>query len=497
LARRLRRFLIAAPWFGLTALFRLLYGFRVEGEENLPAEGPYIVILNEHSVVATIVSGWISIMLLTRVLDKEPDSTAAYMQEELWSFSYFRHVAGDKMPVRLRPLLPHGAGRLALGLLNGYQRLRRGGLVVLNPEGDMPWDGRPLPVGSSAAWLGLHTGAPLVPAICMASSYDIWPRWRTRPSLRGQLRLRVGQPFRLCEAAQDRVSDEGLARANARIQAECERLRYEPGGVGRWAGPPMRDGVPVKGPVQVRPRPEQVLTRPLDPTSRPPLLKRGMGLLLWRCPICHTHDALAQERRRGRGESLACRACGARWAVRRVIGRDFRLEVVEGPADLLGLDMALSAWYDEMKREFRPEPIRIAGIDPLPGEQVYLEASHVPLAPHRPNALFDGHDGREAPRAQLPGRPQAADWAGIGEGRLLLTSRRLLWQGPQGELDFHWSSVRSIYLWLVNTLGIKYGTAPYRFTLGDEVGLKWLAYAGTVARQAAERDGHAVTVSSF
>ncbi|MBU0702662.1 MAG: hypothetical protein KKC18_02205 [Chloroflexi bacterium] len=51
--------------------------------------------------------------------------------------------------------------------------------------------------------------------------------------------------------------------------------------------------------------------------------------------------------------------------------------------------------------------------------------------------------------------------------------------------------------WFFNTLGINYGTAPYQFKLGQEVGLKWLTYAGTLALQSAERDGHVVTATPF
>ena len=59
------------------------------------------------------------------------------------------------------------------------------------------------------------------------------------------------------------------------------------------------------------------------------------------------------------------------------------------------------------------------------------------------------------------------------------------------------SRVTAVSLWLINTLGINYGTAPYQFKLGSEAGLKWLTYAGTLARQAAERDGHVVTITPF
>ena len=119
------------------------------------------------------------------------------------------------------------------------------------------------------------------------------------------------------------------------------------------------------------------------------------------------------------------------------------------------------------------------------------------LLPHQPNALFEGWTKREAPQSQLPGRPELAAWASLGEGRCVLTSHRLVWQGQQGELDFRWASIRAVYLWLVKTLGINYGAARYRLGLDQEVGLKWLTYVGTMAQQAAERDGHKVTVSPF
>ena len=51
----------------------LLAGFHVEGEENIPPEGPFILALNEYSPVAMLVSGWISIVLLI-VLDSTADN---------------------------------------------------------------------------------------------------------------------------------------------------------------------------------------------------------------------------------------------------------------------------------------------------------------------------------------------------------------------------------------------------------------------------------------
>ena len=492
-----RSLVVGAPWSLAAFLCRLLYGFHVEEAERIPPEGPFIVALREHSLFAILVSGWISIVLLKKVLGRDPDNAMAYMQEDLFAFGYFREALGDKSRGHYAALVPHSAGRLALSLLDGYRVLRNGGIVIMNPEGDAPWDGRPLPIGHALAWLGLYSAAPIVPVLCSVGAYDIWPRWQPGPTLRGRMELKVGHPFRLCDVPQERVTEEDLAQASVRIRAEFDQIVYGPGGLSEWAGPPLRDGGPVERPVQFRPAPEPAAGDPETNHTQAPLWKRGLPLLLWRCPVCGTSDALLHERPRFRPQTLRCQACGVRWQVQHVVGKDFRLRVVEGPADLVGLDMALSTWYDEMKRGFQPTPIPANGVDLLAGEEVYLEARDVPLLPYRPNALFDGWTEREAPQVQPRGRHRVADWASIGEGRLLLTSQRLLWQGPQREVDFMWPSTTAVSIFMVNVLGIKYGTALYRFPLGQEVGLKWLTYAGTLAQQAPRHSDHKLTVSSF
>jgi hypothetical protein len=179
------------------------------------------------------------------------------------------------------------------------------------------------------------------------------------------------------------------------------------------------------------------------------------------------------------------------------VGQDFRLKVVDGPADLIGLDMALSAWHDEMKTDFQPSPTPAPDLKLLTGEELYLKADRVRLLPYRPNVLFDSWASGEAPRLQPDSQAQSPDWAPIGTGRLFLTNQRLLWEGAYGGLDFWWSATRSVFLPWQGVLGIIYGSAPYRFELGGGVGLKWLTYAGTLAQQAAAREGHKVTISSY
>ncbi len=487
---------ITAPWFLAEGVFRLLYGFHVEGLENLPARGPFILVLNEYSLIGMLISGWISIRLVLSSNERTENSTVSYMQEELWAAGYFRKaftIAGERYG-KYSPLSPHTAGNLALSLLDGFRCLQRGGVVIINPEGDMPWDGRPLPLGSALAWLALHTTAPIVPALCSIDSYDIWPRWQVLPRPSGRLSLKIGKPFKLCDEPQAKVGEAELATANARLQTEFDAIRYGPDGIPDWAGPALRNGLPTQPPdgTALAPKP---LISPAPRHQQASLIRRGIGQVLWQCPVCRTNDALVHERPRFRPQTLHCEACGTRWELRRVMGKDFRLKVVEGLPEWLGFDMALSAWYDLMRRNFCPVPIQVSDVNLIPGEEVYLETDRARLLPYRPSLLFDGWKEREPPKKQPPGRHDFADWSSIGEGRLLLTSHRLLWQSPERELDFMWPSVTAINMWIVNTLGVRYGTAPYRLAVGQEVGLKWLTHAGLLARRAAAREGRTVLVS--
>jgi hypothetical protein len=434
------------------------------------------------------------------------DKYVATLHEDVWTRIWSRY---PNIRIPLHPLRPHSAGVLALGLMDQLQALREDGVAVINPEGELSWDGRPLPIRPGAAWLGLHTAAPLVPMSCSAGGYDIWPLWQKRPSLRGHVVVRMGRPFQLCDSPMERVTPQDLEKANACIWAELNQLCYGSGGVAEWAGPPLRDGVPVEQPVQLelasarlsleegRGRLEPVVVSQSSGETQAREREWSILLLLWRCPVCHTDDALIHERPRFRPQTLSCRACSTRWEIRRMVEKDFRLKVVDGPDDLVGLDMALSTWYDEMKAGFQPSPIPVPDVELLAGEELYLRADGVELLPYKPSALFDGWTGGEAPRAQPGGQSQSPDWASIGTGQLFLTNQRLFWKGPQGGLDFWWPSIRSVFQPWQGVLGIVYGAALYRFALGHEVGRKWLTYAGTLTQEAAAQGGHKATISPF
>lgn len=490
-----QRLLFEMPWHAIVGLLRLMYGFRVEGAENLPSEGPFILVVNEHSPIAFLITGWISIVSLKEAFKRNPE-TISFLREELFDFPFFRSALTDKTPGRYAALTPVSAGRLALGLLEAYRVLEKKGIVVLNPEGDMPWDGRPLRLGHALAWLGLHSAAPMVPAIITMGAYDIWPRWQPRLNLSGRVRLRIGKPFRLSDVPRERVSEDDMLKAERILRACIDELCYENGGKAGWSGAPTRNGTalnetPTIPNIHASAQFERARKHPV------PLWRRGIGLLLWRCPLCRVDDSIVHERPLLGKQSVRCQACQSRWRVRRIPGKDFRLEVIEGPAEVLGLEMSLSDWYDQIKKDLLLPQSPSA----LPGqtrpETTITQANDATLLPRLPNPLTDKWNGREPPRVQPPSQVQLAGWGKVGKGQLMLTDQRLVWEGPAGPLDFWWRDVTSVSLWMLNTLTIRYGSAQYRFELGQENGLKWLAYAGTQAQRAAAETGGKPNIGQF
>ncbi len=502
--RRLGSFANDLPWYMAGGIGHLLWGFQVLDEKNIPEKGPYILAVNETGLASMLVSGYFSIVMLHKILEQNPLGTTTYMQEELWSFSYFRKAlgtgenkVGSGMGGKYLALVPHSAGVWALNLLEGYHSLKQGGIVVLNPQGEATWSGRPVPCHHSAAWLSLRTGAPIIPCLSTIGAYDLWPRWQTMPSRKGDLKLAVGKPFTLADRPLDHVTDADVERGTARVSEEFDRVAYgRSGGIAGWVGPILRNGKPVTEPITLRP-PAKPLT-PVPPEILAlPRGKRGIAQLLWQCPVCRADEALTFRHPRFKKHTLRCHACGTVWEWQHVVDKDFRMKVVQGPEELIGLEMGASTWYEHMKQNFVPKPISVSGVELLPGEQVYLEKGDVPFVPYKPSTLFDGWTGREPPKAQPRDKREYADWAAVGEGRLLLTSHRLLWQGPQGELDFLWPSVTAVYQFVADILGIRYGTALYRFDLNNALMLRWLTHAGVMAQKAAEVDGHKVTVSNY
>jgi 1-acyl-sn-glycerol-3-phosphate acyltransferase len=141
---------------------------------------------------------------------------------------------------------------------------RVGGVVGLFPEGQLTWDGHPLPLKSGLQQLISYLDVPVV-TVRLTNGDRLWPAWAEHPR-RTKLRIDIDPPKRF-------EPGEPVERHVA------ERLHVDPDTCTRW---------PVRG---LR-------------------LAAGLARFLRYCPACGAADVLAD-----RGNRLSCAICRRQWAV--------------------------------------------------------------------------------------------------------------------------------------------------------------------------------------
>lgn len=199
-----------APLFYRAAQFiarngwRLAGGIRVEGRENVPASGPFLLIANHQSFLDPV---------FTQAVVRRPiyamakstqfsDPVVGWMMRRVCSF-----------PVR-RYQVDAQAVRVAL------RHLERGRGVAVYIEGERTWDGRLQDPQPGTARIALRAGVPIIPC-AISGTYEIWPRWSRRPA-RGTATIRFLEPLTLPQlsgAANRRATPDAARSIMEAIQA--------------------------------------------------------------------------------------------------------------------------------------------------------------------------------------------------------------------------------------------------------------------------------------
>ncbi len=203
----------------LLFLGRLAYGLQVEGTENLPPRGPFILSTNE---ISQIGSAFTTMVVIRLVFEGRLRDLVGFGAEDTWHNPFLVRLYPR---AHVHPILP-GRGQSVPALLAGLQALRAGRVVMMNPEGEMSWDGRLVPFKPGVAWLALRAGVPVVPLVATRGAYEVLPRWSSRPKLTGRFTVRLGRPIYLCDRPLRRVEDGDLAPAVKCLEHEVEALVY-------------------------------------------------------------------------------------------------------------------------------------------------------------------------------------------------------------------------------------------------------------------------------
>lgn len=197
---------------------RLLWAFsratarlHVEGTENIPRAGPFILISNHQSFLDPIF-----------IQSHMPRDLYTLTKSTQFADPFFRwavpRVKG--VPTRRYRVDPHVV-RTVLRLL------RAGEGVGIYAEGERTWDGRLQPFRRGTIRLVLKAGVPVIPC-GIAGSYDVVPRW-SRRLRRRDVWIRFGAPLRFGAHDDREVRDRLVPETHDRIQEAIRELAQVPG----------------------------------------------------------------------------------------------------------------------------------------------------------------------------------------------------------------------------------------------------------------------------
>ena len=172
---------------------RLLWGARVEGSEQIPREGPFILVANHSSNLDPLILGWAVGNRTGRMIHFMAKAEMLRWPVLGWlatqsAVFFVRRGEGDR-----------SAQRFAL------EALATGRPIALHPEGTRSRDGHLQAGKSGAAFLAMRS--------------------RAEPSSR--ISVRVGQPFTLPHVPEGRIDRTALAAGTERIMAAIAELLPE------------------------------------------------------------------------------------------------------------------------------------------------------------------------------------------------------------------------------------------------------------------------------
>jgi len=198
---------ISKFWIRLTLL--LVYRVRYSGTENVPPEGPILVLANHQSYLDPPVIG-----------AGFPRMMCYLARSSLFRFAPFAWL------IRSFNAIPINQEGSALGgVKETLRHLKKGEVVLVFPEGARTPDGEIAPFLPGFAALAKRSGAAIVPT-ALEGAFHAWPRHRRLPRL-GRIHVHYGPPLLPKEIEQ--YDDRQLVAEVERRVRQChEQLRRHP-----------------------------------------------------------------------------------------------------------------------------------------------------------------------------------------------------------------------------------------------------------------------------
>ncbi len=238
----------------LPPIYTRMFKIRAEGLENVPGEGPFLIIGNHSHKLDPF---FIGAMIRRPIFQMASNEYFRFplMRRFMWAMGAFPIERYSSVDIR--------AIRHAIRLVK-----KRGHPLAIYPEGGRNWDGKTLPILKSTANMVKHLGVPVVAAVS-EGNYTAWPRWANKRR-KCPITIHFAKPVTF---DQNTPFKEIIDRMQKAIDHNDNYTNIE------W----------VRGK-----RPAEGLTR-----------------LLWGCPRCRTLEGLVEKG----GDTLVCSQCGKQWEV--------------------------------------------------------------------------------------------------------------------------------------------------------------------------------------
>ncbi|GAB4387723.1 MAG: AMP-binding protein [Thermodesulfovibrionales bacterium] len=169
--------------FAVRAAFRVLFGLRAEGLENLP-EPPFIIAPNHSSYLDGFAVS----------------ASLPYARARGLHFQGLRKYFSGPLSsrfARLARVIPLDPARFQQALRLSAMVIERGGSLCIFPEGGRSYDGELMDFKKGIGALALKTGAPVVPAR-IRGTFRALPRGARLPRP-GRVTVAFGRPFRAAD----------------------------------------------------------------------------------------------------------------------------------------------------------------------------------------------------------------------------------------------------------------------------------------------------------
>ncbi len=204
----MQRSLAKRLWYNfLRACLRMAFlatcRMRVRGQENEPRHGGALVLSNHQSHLDPMLIG-ISFRRRMNYLARKT----------LFDFAPLRWLIRSLDAI---PIDREGVG--LSGLKETLQRLKRGEMVLLFPEGTRTHDGEVAPLKPGFVALARRGKVPLLP-VAVDGAFDAWPRTKLFPRP-ATINIQIGQPITTAELA-DYTDEALIAELERRIRC-CQR----------------------------------------------------------------------------------------------------------------------------------------------------------------------------------------------------------------------------------------------------------------------------------